>query len=583
LQADGKLVLTGSSNKYILFILARLNSSGTVDNTFGTNGILTEQINPTVDYGQTAFIQPDGKLMVISTKEGQLTSGIALVRYLANGKADSSFGTNGSHIEKIQDFSMVDIHLRTDNKFMVAGSVAPTYPDFYAMTVARLDANGNLDHSYNGTGIYAVPNNGINNITDASLVQPDGKVIVAGVTYSADPRKICVARVKSEGGMDSTFGTNGITTISVGTFPLDCSAITLQSDGKVLITGSVELDGNNGSNDLLVVRLNQNGTLDNSFNQTGIKLIEYAPQTYNYGIAILVQPDGKIVIGEELYTDSSLIGIVRLKTDGTFDSTFNNTGTLPYGKSYYGNFGYALALGNQGRIYFGGSSYDSLFQTQMMLSRVTANGRPDSSFSASGNGLMAIGFNSHFTEINDLRFKPDGSLLLVGYAENPSLLNSPDIALVSLIPADGTLQLCAGGNTTLNSGATGASFQWQLNTGSGYSNLSDNGVYSGTHSPVLGISNAPSSYYGYLYRCIVDGVAGNVFTLTFINRWTGAVSNVWENPANWNCGVVPDLNTDVTISGSAVVLNSNTTIRSLTVQAGGRVTVTTGHTLTVVH
>ena len=118
--------------------------------------------------------------------------------------------------------------------------------------------------------------------------------------------------------------------------------------------------------------------------------------------------------------------------------------------------------------------------------------------------------------------------------------------------------LCPGGiNTSLVSGVTGGSYQWQVNTGSGFTNVTDDVNYSGSSSPVLLLNNTPTTWYGYQYRCVVSGnIYSNTFTLQFTDTWTGAGgTSEWENAANWSCGVVPDANTDVIINAGRVILN----------------------------
>jgi hypothetical protein len=83
---------------------------------------------------------------------------------------------------------------------------------------------------------------------------------------------------------------------------------------------------------------------------------------------------------------------------------------------------------------------------------------------------------------------------------------------------------------------------------------------------------------------VVDGNNSDTVTIKFGNYWIGAVSTSWEDPANWSCGTVPDTNTDVVInSGAVVVLNSNTTIRTLTIRPGANFTINPGYTLTITH
>ncbi|MES2775692.1 MAG: FG-GAP-like repeat-containing protein [Bacteroidota bacterium] len=144
-------------------------------------------------------------------------------------------------------------------------------------------------------------------------------------------------------------------------------------------------------------------------------------------------------------------------------------------------------------------------------------------------------------------------------------------------------ELCNGGSVSFSSGIAGANYQWQVNSGNGFSDIGNDSNYNGANSAILQVNNAPSSWYGYQYRSVVQGSFSNVVTLRFSSTWTGAVDNVWENPANWKCGVVPDGNTDVIINAGTVLLTSNLSCRSLTVKPGATVNIATGYNLTITH
>ncbi|UEG51084.1 metallophosphoesterase family protein [Ferruginibacter lapsinanis] len=128
-------------------------------------------------------------------------------------------------------------------------------------------------------------------------------------------------------------------------------------------------------------------------------------------------------------------------------------------------------------------------------------------------------------------------------------------------------------NGILLSNLSGSTYQWQVNNGSGYVNISDNANYTGAGTNLLRLTNVPSAYTGNLYRCVVDGQNGLVFELRFVNIWLGTVSSAWETPPNWSCGVLPDENTDVIINSGTPVLSSNTAIRSIHVNSGATFTV----------
>jgi hypothetical protein len=147
-----------------------------------------------------------------------------------------------------------------------------------------------------------------------------------------------------------------------------------------------------------------------------------------------------------------------------------------------------------------------------------------------------------------------------------------------------TYQLCPTSGTTLTSNLTGSSYQWQQNTGAGFFNIIDDGNYTGTNSAVLQLNNLPSSWNAYEYRCLVNGNYSNTLSLKFVNTWTGAGgTSAWENPANWSCGTLPDINSDVIINNGNVILNSNVSVRSLTLTNSSYLTVNTNKTITINH
>lgn len=148
-----------------------------------------------------------------------------------------------------------------------------------------------------------------------------------------------------------------------------------------------------------------------------------------------------------------------------------------------------------------------------------------------------------------------------------------------------TPAICPGSNISLNSRFFGSSYQWQVNTGTGFANITNGGVYSGATSTKLDINNAPTSLYDYQYRCLVNGSTySNIYSLQFKTSWEGGISPSWNNPANWSCGILPDTNTDIIINGGKPNYPQVTTdiiIRSLKLNSGTTVNVNTGSKLTI--
>ncbi len=144
---------------------------------------------------------------------------------------------------------------------------------------------------------------------------------------------------------------------------------------------------------------------------------------------------------------------------------------------------------------------------------------------------------------------------------------------------------CAGANLSYVSNISGATYQWQVDLGSGFTNIVDGAVYGGSATNTLTLTAPPTAYNNYRYRCVVDGTSfSNVFTYKVGNNWTGAINTDWTVPGNWSCGTVPDQYTNVQINAGAPnypVVGLNVTIRSLKVNTGATVTVSPGFTMTI--
>ncbi|UEG49096.1 carbohydrate-binding protein [Ferruginibacter lapsinanis] len=148
---------------------------------------------------------------------------------------------------------------------------------------------------------------------------------------------------------------------------------------------------------------------------------------------------------------------------------------------------------------------------------------------------------------------------------------------------------CPNSNTVLIAGnfKTGDTYQWQINTGSGFTDLTNNLLYSGVNTDTLTLQNASSSMYGNLYRCRINNNTSGItystpYLLRFIETWTGAAGTpLWETAGNWSCNTVPDENTDVIINSGNVILNSTTTVRSFYVSDGAIFNIKSGHKLTI--
>lgn len=141
---------------------------------------------------------------------------------------------------------------------------------------------------------------------------------------------------------------------------------------------------------------------------------------------------------------------------------------------------------------------------------------------------------------------------------------------------------CPAGSVSIVSNRRGNSYQWQVNSGGGFVDITDNTNYNGSNNMNLTISNSPTSWYGYQYRCLANGTSSDTTTLQFTAYWNGHADTAWENTANWNCGVLPDSNTDVVINDGVPfypVINNTTSCRSVRLGKNTRASIATGITL----
>jgi uncharacterized delta-60 repeat protein len=268
LQSDGKIVAAGRTlvGGVSSFALGRYNSDGSLDTTFGTGGKVT------TDSLGDAFalsIRSDGKIVVAGGRT-QSPSTFVLARYNSDGSLDTTFGSGGKVVRT--DFSglFVALVLQPDGKIVVA---AGKTGDF---VLVRYDGDGSLDTTFGSGGTLTTDFSGRDDEAYALAIQSDGKIVAAGRTTTTSGSVLsdfALARYNSDGSLDTTFGTGGkVTTSFPSPFPSAAYALALQSDGKIVVAGG-GLDVESG---IRLARYNNDGSLDITFGVGG-KVGPYDP------------------------------------------------------------------------------------------------------------------------------------------------------------------------------------------------------------------------------------------------------------------------------------------------------------------
>ncbi|WP_396217557.1 T9SS type A sorting domain-containing protein [Flavobacterium sp.] len=245
------------------------------------------------------------------------------------------------------------------------------------------------------------------------LPLPDGKILVGGVFNGASGNIICLVKLNSDGTMDDSFPVPIFN--SSGNTAVNC--LKLQNDGKILVGGC--FNAVNGASYNKLVRLNSNGTIDSSFN-LGIGFSDDNWQNIGSVQAISIQTDGKIIVGGSFfkYNNISQNRLIRLNSDGTKDLSFN----IGNGFSFnYGSNGTnisvvkSITIQSDGKIIVGGKfiQYDGLSQNSLI--RLNTNGTKDTTFNI-GTGFTST--PAHYIEIRKIVLQSNGKILIGGYWDN---------------------------------------------------------------------------------------------------------------------------------------------------------------------
>ncbi|MEP6465257.1 MAG: T9SS type A sorting domain-containing protein [Parafilimonas sp.] len=309
---DDKIIAAGDINNNVA--LAKFTADGKLDSSFGEDGIAQKDF----DLFQSAWgiqTQADGKIVIAgqSAPDVYNTSGL-VVRYLADGTLDKSFGNGGEIIlpEALRLFSVV---LQKDGKIVPGGFTNIGDNKFY---VGRLNEDGSYDKSFGGSGyVYTRFSKNHRDQLRSLALQTDSKILGAGISniYGGN-QDMGVARYNTDGSLDSSFGTNGLQSIAVAKNAAEATAVLLQNDGKIILSGDVVSD-TPSSGDALLVRLNTNGSIDSTFGVNGVAITDLSNGGSDYESGAVLQTDGKIItVGSSYLNNMNYDNIVRYNNDG---------------------------------------------------------------------------------------------------------------------------------------------------------------------------------------------------------------------------------------------------------------------------
>ena len=311
------------------------------------------------------------------------------------------------------------------------------------------------DPSFDGDGRLTLGLSPANALT--AIQQPDGKLVIAGTSGEAlEEIDMLIVRLNSDGSRDTSFG-GGDGTVEIDYFGNAdrAMALLLQPDGKLVVAGDTRRPGDVENGDFAFARLNADGTLDGTFGGGGKTTVHAGGTDRVQGLAL--QPDGKLVAAGEtcigctgagvFFTFSTQFAFLRLNTDGTLDQSFGSNGVTSIGFApdapEFVRFSTLLQQPNGALTAVGWVGAGELTSTEasIFMARVTQNGAPDTSFDGDGRVIHDYSTRPDIETINDALLLGDGKYLVAGSFGG---FNTSRHSLLTRINADGSLDATFG-------------------------------------------------------------------------------------------------------------------------------------------
>lgn len=326
-QSSGKIVVAGRttfSSGDDDIVLVRYNLDGTLDTTFGTNGITTTDFDSGLDEqeARSIVILGDDKIVIGGSSDNNSANDFMVAQFTADGILDSSFGDDGKVITPVGmgNEEGYSVQVQSDGKIVLSGYSFGDGGEEFALV--RYNVDGSLDSTFGDDGIVSVLIGTNFSVGTSSAIQADNKILVGGFGRGASNIDFALARFDENGELDTAFSDDGFTFTDFNDGFDQCWAMALQQDGSIVLAGS-------SGAEYALARFLPNGDLDSSFGVDG-KVLTGFSNSFDVALSLVIQPDGKIVAagisdnnpGEEDFS------LVRYNIDGSVDTTFGNSGIV---------------------------------------------------------------------------------------------------------------------------------------------------------------------------------------------------------------------------------------------------------------
>jgi uncharacterized delta-60 repeat protein len=397
-QADDKIIAIGGGNNGTNsdFALIRYNSDGSPDTSFDSDGkVMTDfaadPLSSGSDTATSGAILPDGRILAAGYTSDPTGYSFALARYNPDGSLDTTFDIDGKVITSFDSTYVISddddlaasVVVQPDGKIL-AGGVKAGSVSFFAL--ARYNGDGSLDTAFGDGGKVVTDFNGSGVEGGELVLQPDGKILLAGSSrrFNNLDFDFALARYNSDGSLDAVFRNGGKVTTDFGLSNDHGRSITLQPDGKILVAGGTDGEGQ-GFLYFALARYNSDGSLDTTFDTDG-KLVSEIADDFVEGMAVAIQPSGRIIVGG--YTadgiNDSDFALERRSTDGSLDPSFGTGGRVITDFGSMQDSAVSLTIQRDGKILAAGNTGAIAGNYDFALARYLGNATHYVKWDASG-------------------------------------------------------------------------------------------------------------------------------------------------------------------------------------------------------
>ncbi len=353
LDALQRPVLAGASGATRAFAVVRYTSRGNLDSTFSTDGIVTTAVGSGHAFANDVTVQANGRILAVGQSFNGNNLDFASVRYHTNGALDTSWGTTGTVVSNLSTTGDAAhaVTIDANGRLLLAGYVMVGNDAQFA--VARYTTRGVLDAAFSGDGIQTttfVATGG--EFAYAVQALPDNRVIVGGSSHGVAGKRFAIARFLTNGNADTSWGGTGTVVTAINSFGADLFALVPTYDNKWVAAGRAYGRGD----DIAVARYLSNGSLDTSFSGDGIATFAMNSGDFVAFDAKVATNNKVVVAGFRQNAGQNQMMVARVNENGTLDTRFNADGYATISVGSFDDFLHAVVIASDGTISAAGIS-----------------------------------------------------------------------------------------------------------------------------------------------------------------------------------------------------------------------------------